>query len=202
MLRSKDIQNKYCNSFCLLIYAICFICRGYDFSKSGFGPRTVILCDQVLFMASLIDLNVESYTLNIVSFLQCEKEYHVGCLKKCKIADLKVCTSPEGSSYISFYYLFLHLLNPCTSAQKLPKGKWFCSTSCKWIYSALQNLLNAGAEEVPDCSLDVIKKKETEKILFGDSGFDVRWRLLNGKISSRETRVLLSQAVAIFHVRI
>ncbi|KAL8526184.1 hypothetical protein ACS0TY_015416 [Phlomoides rotata] len=125
----------------------CVICRGYDFSKSGFGPRTVILCDQ------------------------CEKEYHVGCLKKCKLADLK----------------------------KLPKGKWFCSTSCKWIYSALQNLLNAGAEEVPDPSLDIIKKKDTEKILFGGISFDVRWRLLNGKISSRETRVLLSQAVAIFH---
>ncbi|KZV26186.1 hypothetical protein F511_06353 [Dorcoceras hygrometricum] len=27
----------------------CVICRGYDFSKSGFGPRTVILCDQECF---------------------------------------------------------------------------------------------------------------------------------------------------------
>ncbi|KAL0338527.1 UNVERIFIED_CONTAM: Increased DNA methylation 1 [Sesamum angustifolium] len=66
----------------------CVICRGYDFSKSGFGPRTVILCDQ---------------------------------------------------------------------------------------------------------------KKETEKTSVADTDFDVRWRLLNGKIMSRETRVLLSQAVAIFH---
>ncbi|KAI3473301.1 hypothetical protein Pfo_030592 [Paulownia fortunei] len=125
----------------------CVICRGYDFSKSGFGPRTVILCDQ------------------------CEKEYHVGCLKKCKLADLK----------------------------ELPKGKWFCSANCKWIYSALQNLLNAGAEKLPDSSLDIIKKKQIEKTLFSDTDFDVRWRLLNGKITSRETRVLLSQAVAIFH---
>ncbi|XP_011094567.1 uncharacterized protein LOC105174236 [Sesamum indicum] len=125
----------------------CVICRGYDFSKSGFGPRTVILCDQ------------------------CEKEYHVGCLKKCKLADLK----------------------------ELPKGKWFCSADCKWIYSALQNLLNAGAEKIPDSALDIIKKKQTEKTSVADTDFDVRWRLLNGKIMSRETRVLLSQAVAIFH---
>ncbi|KAG8374192.1 hypothetical protein BUALT_Bualt11G0105500 [Buddleja alternifolia] len=123
----------------------CIICRAYDFSKSGFGPRTVILCDQ------------------------CEKEYHVGCLKKCKMADLK----------------------------ELPKGKWFCSGNCKWMYSALQNLLNAGAEKIPDSSLDIIKKKLIEKSLVAD--FDVRWRLLNGKITSRETRILLSQAVAIFH---
>ncbi|PHT89889.1 hypothetical protein T459_05002 [Capsicum annuum] len=46
-------------------FIACVLCRAYDFSKSGFGPRTVILCDQ------------------------CEKEYHVGCLKKSKIADLK-----------------------------------------------------------------------------------------------------------------
>uniref|UniRef100_A0A5B6ZWC6 PHD-type domain-containing protein n=1 Tax=Davidia involucrata TaxID=16924 RepID=A0A5B6ZWC6_DAVIN len=43
----------------------CVLCRGHDFSKSGFGPRTVILCDQ------------------------CEKEHHVGCLKEHKMDDLK-----------------------------------------------------------------------------------------------------------------
>ncbi|XP_075502251.1 uncharacterized protein LOC142540168 isoform X1 [Primulina tabacum] len=125
----------------------CVICRGYDFSKSGFGPRTVILCDQ------------------------CEKEYHVGCLKKCKMSDLK----------------------------ELPKGKWFCSVNCKRIYSALQNLLNNGAEKLPDATLDVIMKKWEGKNLVADTDLDVRWRLLNGKNTSRENRVLLSQAVAIFH---
>ncbi|KAL0370126.1 UNVERIFIED_CONTAM: Increased DNA methylation 1 [Sesamum angustifolium] len=43
----------------------CAICRGHDFSKSGFTDRTVIICDQ------------------------CEKEYHVGCLKEQNIDDLK-----------------------------------------------------------------------------------------------------------------
>ncbi|KAL2933418.1 Increased DNA methylation 1 [Bienertia sinuspersici] len=26
----------------------CILCRGYDFCKSGFGPRTIILCDQLV----------------------------------------------------------------------------------------------------------------------------------------------------------
>ncbi|KAL2487308.1 Acyl-CoA N-acyltransferase with RING/FYVE/PHD-type zinc finger domain [Abeliophyllum distichum] len=125
----------------------CVICRGYDYSKSGFGPRTVILCDQ------------------------CEKEYHVGCLKKCKIADLK----------------------------ELPKGKWFCSLDCKRIYAALQNVVSSGAEKLSDSSLGVIRKKHEENDLDSDTNLDVRWRLLNAKVSSCETRVLLSQAVAIFH---
>ncbi|XP_073150225.1 uncharacterized protein [Henckelia pumila] len=125
----------------------CVICRGYDFSKSGFGPRTVLLCDQ------------------------CEKEYHVGCLKKCKMADLK----------------------------ELPKEKWFCSLNCKRMYSALQDLLNAGAEKIPDSSLNIVRKKYIEKNPVAEVDLDMRWRLLNGKITSRETRVLLSQAVAIFH---
>ncbi|XP_073309927.1 uncharacterized protein [Primulina huaijiensis] len=125
----------------------CVICRGYDFSKSGFGPRTVLLCDQ------------------------CEKEYHVGCLKKCKMADLK----------------------------ELPNGKWFCSLNCKGMYSALQDLLNAGAEKILDSSLNIVREKHIEKNPVAEVDLDMRWRLLNGKITSRETRVLLSQAVAIFH---
>ncbi|KAL3536204.1 hypothetical protein ACH5RR_004665 [Cinchona calisaya] len=125
----------------------CVICRGYDFSKSGFGPRTVILCDQ------------------------CEKEYHVGCLKKQKMADLK----------------------------ELPKGKWFCTGDCKRIYSALNNLLSSGSEKLPDSCLDVIKKKLMLKGSDVAAGFDVSWRLLSGKVKTRETRNLLSQAVAIFH---
>ncbi|KAF6171565.1 hypothetical protein GIB67_018089 [Kingdonia uniflora] len=43
----------------------CSLCRHPSFSKSRFGPSTVILCDQ------------------------CEKEFHVGCLSDHKMADLK-----------------------------------------------------------------------------------------------------------------
>ncbi|KAF5747855.1 hypothetical protein HS088_TW05G00584 [Tripterygium wilfordii] len=125
----------------------CAICRLHDFSKSGFGPRTVILCDQ------------------------CEKEHHVGCLKTQKIANLK----------------------------ELPKGKWFCCVDCSKIHSTLQKLLICGAERLPDSFLNVLKKKHEEKELGTITDIDVRWRLLSSKISSSETRSLLSQAVGIFH---
>ncbi|KAL6988272.1 hypothetical protein U1Q18_014022 [Sarracenia purpurea var. burkii] len=123
----------------------CVLCRGYNFRKSGFGPFTVIVCDQ------------------------CEKEYHVCCLKKQKMADLK----------------------------ELPKGKWFCCINCRRIYSALQNLLIRGEEKIPDSLLDVIKRKCEDKV---SDSLDVRWRVLSGKITSSETRLLLSKSVAIFHV--
>ncbi|KAA8544144.1 hypothetical protein F0562_022220 [Nyssa sinensis] len=127
----------------------CVLCRGHDFSKSGFGPRTVILCDQ------------------------CEKEYHVGCLKEHKMDDLK----------------------------ELPKGKWFCCTECDRIHSALQKLVVNGEENLPDSLLNVLKKKHEELGSESGANFDIRWRLLSGKMASDETRVLLSKAVAIFHDR-
>nr|GME14572.1 increased DNA methylation 1 isoform X2 [Ipomoea batatas] len=102
---------------------------------------------------------------------QCEKEYHIGCLKKHKIADLK----------------------------ELPEGKWFCCTDCQRIYLALQNLLNSGDEKLPDTCLDIVRAKEVEKCIDSIGDIDLRWRLLSGKMTSRETRVLLAEAVAIFH---
>lgn len=125
----------------------CILCRGFDFCKSGFGPRTIILCDQ------------------------CEKEYHVGCLKDHNMADLT----------------------------ELPEGKWFCSIDCGRIESSLENLLVRGVEKLPEPLLDIIRKKNMQ--IGSDSGTDleVSWRLLSGKIASPETRSLLSQAVAIFH---
>ncbi|KAK4432493.1 hypothetical protein Salat_1011400 [Sesamum alatum] len=42
---------------------------------------------------------------------------------------------------------------------ELPEGKWFCSANCQLLYSTLQKLLNAGAEKLPDSSLDILKNK-------------------------------------------
>ncbi|XP_047253757.1 uncharacterized protein LOC124887880 [Capsicum annuum] len=92
-------------------FIACVLCRAYDFSKPGFGPWAVILCDQ-----------------------------------------------------------------------ELPKGKCFCSTNCKRIYSALQNLLNSGEERLPDSCLDATRMETSE------------W-----KSFLRETRRLLAKAVSIFH---
>ncbi|KDP43951.1 hypothetical protein JCGZ_05418 [Jatropha curcas] len=139
----------------------CVICRGHDFAKS-FGPRTVLLCDQ------------------------CEREFHVGCLKDQNMEDLK----------------------------ELPKGNWFCCTECSKIYCALHRLVARGEERLPDYCLDVIRKKhggndsETgekkneESSSVTGSGIDVRWRLLNDKIDpSGDTAALLSEALAIYHER-
>uniref|UniRef100_A0A251KR14 Zinc finger PHD-type domain-containing protein n=1 Tax=Manihot esculenta TaxID=3983 RepID=A0A251KR14_MANES len=123
----------------------CVLCRGYDFSRSGFGPRTIILCDQ------------------------CEKEFHVGCLRSHKMANLK----------------------------ELPKGKWFCCLDCGRIHSTLQKLLVREAEKLPVSLLNVMKKKNEEKG-FEATNDDVRWRLLSGKLVSPESKLLLSQALAIF----
>ncbi|XP_043815649.1 uncharacterized protein LOC110623074 isoform X2 [Manihot esculenta] len=128
----------------------CVLCRAYDFSRSGFGPRTIILCDQ------------------------CEKEFHVGCLRSHKMANLK----------------------------ELPKGKWFCCPDCCRIHSTLQKLIVRGSEKLPISLLNVIKKKNEEKSLETINDIDVRWRLLSGKIVSPETKVLLSQALAIFQATI
>ncbi|MBA0829860.1 hypothetical protein Goarm_014434, partial [Gossypium armourianum] len=130
--------------------SVCVLCRGHAFSKSGFGPRTVILCDQ------------------------CEREYHVGCLRDHNMDDLK----------------------------ELPEGKWFCCTDCNRIHSALQKLIVRGEEKLPDSSLLVVKKKHEKNRLESKASLDIRWRVLSGKMmSSDDTRVLLSKAVAIFHER-
>ncbi|KAF8042710.1 hypothetical protein BT93_A1136 [Corymbia citriodora subsp. variegata] len=125
----------------------CALCRGYDFSKSGFGPRTIILCDQ------------------------CEKEYHVGCLRDHRMAILK----------------------------ELPEGKWFCCTDCSRIHSTLQDLLVRGEEKLQDSLLNILKKKHEEKGLATVNNYDARWRLLSGSYACSESRRLLSEAVSIFH---
>ncbi|KAG6735414.1 hypothetical protein POTOM_061978 [Populus tomentosa] len=126
----------------------CALFRGYDFMRSGFGPRTIILCDQ------------------------CEKEFHVGCLRSHRMANLK----------------------------ELPKGNWFCCMDCSRIHSTLQKLLTRGAEKLPDSLLSDIKKKHEEKGLNISNSIDVRWMLLSGKIASPENKLLLSRALSIFQV--
>eukprot|EP00257_Ricinus_communis_P018791 XP_015577596.1 uncharacterized protein LOC8275257 [Ricinus communis] len=126
----------------------CVFCRGHDFDKI-FGPRTVLLCDQ------------------------CEKEFHVGCLKDHNMEDLK----------------------------ELPKGNWFCCSDCCRIHSALEKLVLRGEERLLDSSLNLINKKVQEKCAGIDcSNIDVRWRLLNDKINpAGDTAALLSEALAILH---
>lgn len=67
------------------------------------------------------------------------------------------------------------------------------------IYQALQDLVSRGAEPIPAVDVDLIKKKLEEKGLKEDGDLDVRWRVLRDK-SSEDSKLVLSKAVAIFHV--
>ncbi|RDY12932.1 Increased DNA methylation 1, partial [Mucuna pruriens] len=125
----------------------CTLCRDQDFSKS-FGPRTIIICDQ------------------------CEKEYHIGCLKDHNMQNLK----------------------------ELPKGNWFCCLDCNQIHTALVNLVACGEKNLPNSILSLIRKKYDDKGLEIKADLDIKWRVLNWKLAaSDDNRQLLSKVVAIFH---
>ncbi|TKY52827.1 Increased DNA methylation 1 [Spatholobus suberectus] len=125
----------------------CVVCREHDFSVAKFDERTVIICDQ------------------------CEKEYHVGCLR-----DIGLCELEE-----------------------LPKDKWFCCDDCNRIYVALQNSVSAGADIIPASLSELIIRKHEEKGLctYGVMN-DIQWRILSGKSRYPEHLPLLSRAAAIF----
>ncbi|KAF4385340.1 hypothetical protein G4B88_026623 [Cannabis sativa] len=125
----------------------CVVCRAHDFSSAKFDERTVMLCDQ------------------------CEKEFHVGCLRSSGLCDLK----------------------------ELPKDKWFCCDDCSRIHIALQNLVSLGPKTVPASLSHVIFKKHADKGLFIDGAEDdIQWRILSGKSRYPEHLPFLSRSAAIF----
>ncbi|VVB01774.1 unnamed protein product [Arabis nemorensis] len=134
--------------------SVCVLCRGHSFSRMGFNSRTVIICDQ------------------------CEKEFHVGCLKEHNIADLK----------------------------ELPEEQWFCSLDCKMINTSLGSLIVHGEEKLSsNLLLNFLKKKQNpdeESCPVDNTTPDIRWRVLSGKLaSSEDTKILLTKAVSILHER-
>ncbi|XP_071719759.1 uncharacterized protein [Rutidosis leptorrhynchoides] len=128
-------------------FVACVLCRCQDFSKKVFNDRTVIVCDQ------------------------CEREYHIGCLRDNNMADIKA----------------------------LPKGKWFCCTDCERIYSDLANLLTQEPKLLPDDLLTSLREKQKDNGADNVVNSEMRFVLLSGKNASRDTRKLLAQAVDIFH---
>ncbi|XP_049400388.1 uncharacterized protein LOC125864429 isoform X3 [Solanum stenotomum] len=124
----------------------CVVCRTPDFSVAKFDDRTVMLCDQ------------------------CEKEYHVGCLRESGRCDLK----------------------------ELPKDKWFCCNDCNKIYVVLQNCVLKGAEVIPTPAASAVTKKQVQKCLMDTATDDIQWRILSGKSRFPEHLPLLSSAAVIF----
>ncbi|GKV05784.1 hypothetical protein SLEP1_g17751 [Rubroshorea leprosula] len=125
----------------------CAICREHDFSAKVFDDRTVIICDQ------------------------CEKEFHIGCLRDSGMCDLK----------------------------DIPKDTWFCCDDCNRIYLALQSSVSSGVQMIPSSLLQTITRKYLEKGLFVDGNAElVQWRILSGKSRCSDNLPLLSNAAAIF----
>ncbi|XP_055806826.1 uncharacterized protein LOC129875540 isoform X2 [Solanum dulcamara] len=124
----------------------CVVCRTPDFSVAKFDDRTVMLCDQ------------------------CEKEYHVGCLRESGLCDLK----------------------------ELPKDKWFCCNDCSKVYVVLQNYVLKGAEVIPAPAAAAVTKKQVQKCLMDTATNDIQWRILSGKSRFAEHLPLLSSAAVIF----
>ncbi|KAK1392604.1 Chromodomain-helicase-DNA-binding protein 4 [Heracleum sosnowskyi] len=124
----------------------CVVCRLQDFSVDTFDERTVMLCDQ------------------------CEKEFHVSCLRDIGLCDLK----------------------------ELPKDKWFCCSDCNEIHLTMQSLVLKGTEMVPASVLDAVYKKRLGKGLTDGVAYSMEWRILSGKSRNLEHLALLSRAAAIF----
>ncbi|KAG2308430.1 hypothetical protein Bca4012_082474 [Brassica carinata] len=132
--------------------SVCVLCRGHSFCRLGFNARTVIICDQ------------------------CEKEFHVGCLKEHNIADLK----------------------------ELPEDKWFCSHGCENINTSLGSLIVRGEEKLSYNSLRKKQNPNEESCPDDNTTPDIRWRVLSGKLTSSDdtnTKALLGKALSILHER-
>lgn len=112
----------------------CTLCGSPDFLRGAFGERTMLLCDQ------------------------CEREFHVGCLRSSGRCELDVI--PEGdpvvvkrdaAAYTLLYSISLSMLplfelmaHLCAVA--LTAGDWFCSASCSGIHAMLRNHVKAGVQ--------------------------------------------------------
>ncbi|KNA19199.1 hypothetical protein SOVF_063830 [Spinacia oleracea] len=124
----------------------CVLCLAHDFSVKVFNDRTVIICDQ------------------------CEKEYHVGCLREGGHCDLK----------------------------EVPKTKWFCCNDCDRVSVALKERVTRGSEVIPSSETSKIIRKLLKKKSRVVADNDVQFRILHGKYSLPEHQPLLSRAVSLF----
>lgn len=75
---------------------------------------------------------------------------------------------------------------------------WFCCCDCQKISHSLQELTVNGPEKLPEPLLKSIKNEQNEGT---GAELDVKWRIINWKVASdEESELLLSEALAIFHV--
>ncbi|BFI06614.1 hypothetical protein MPTK1_2g04330 [Marchantia polymorpha subsp. ruderalis] len=125
----------------------CVFCRSGEFAKSGFGPRTILLCDQ------------------------CEREFHVGCLKEHGLANLT----------------------------ELPDGEWFCEKDCQHIHGILHLLVANGMEPLAGSIVSkVIENKKHKEGPEAPEPSRFAWQLLHGRRGDPQNGKTLTEAAAIF----
>ncbi|KAL3696574.1 hypothetical protein R1sor_010650 [Riccia sorocarpa] len=122
----------------------CVFCRSGEFAKSGFGPRTILLCDQ------------------------CEREFHVGCLKEHGLANLT----------------------------ELPEGEWFCGKDCQHIHGILHLLVVNGLEPLAGSIVSKVIEPKNDDGSQEPSRFS--WQLLHGRRGDPQNGKTLTEAAAIF----
>ncbi|KAK1429441.1 hypothetical protein QVD17_11650 [Tagetes erecta] len=125
----------------------CVLCRSPEFSEYGFCDRTSIICNQ------------------------CEKEYHIGCLRKEMHIDLK----------------------------ELPAGNWFCTTECKNLFSSLRLLVSVSPLNVKHDYMQIVQNKFKDSDANNITNGDIQWIIFNGKDAYEEKHPLVRQVVDMFH---
>lgn len=64
----------------------------------------------------------------------------------------------------------------------------------------MKEFLHHGAELLPSSHADIIKKKREDRSLNNEADVAISWRLLRGRNLDEGSKLMLSRAVAIFHV--
>ncbi|XP_051148665.1 uncharacterized protein LOC127263602 [Andrographis paniculata] len=119
----------------------CFICRTNSFSKNIFDDHTIMICEQ------------------------CEREFHVGCLRQEEMDDLRA----------------------------LPEDEWFCCAECKRIHSTLQKFVSNCDMELPETVVEILKKKVKGKASKQSPNYsNMKWRILKPDSNSEDNRAWLS----------
>ncbi|XP_051148663.1 increased DNA methylation 1-like [Andrographis paniculata] len=101
---------------------------------------------------------------------QCEREFHVGCLRKKMNNDLRA----------------------------LPEHKWFCGAQCKKIHSTLQTFVAKGDLELPETVGKILKKKFKGKASKPSQTYsNMKWRILKPNSNSEDNGALLTRVKTI-----
>ncbi|XP_074570359.1 uncharacterized protein LOC141826944 [Curcuma longa] len=117
-------------------FLCCTLCKDGSFILDVFSPKTIIFCTQ------------------------CEREYHIGCLKDHGVCDLK------------------EVPLDCT---------WFCSVECESIHSSLRNLVDDGEKYFPDWLCSSLKTSGCDLSDALEAG--IYWQLLSGNYVSDKLKL-------------